>query len=221
MIKFITYLHGSPSWSRCAPMLEPSYPGVPSWIRDLLGLDDVNMCACLYRLYSSTLQYSYELINTDPMSVLPGPDVLKDGILQITGTGPASVKPATPPFQAGRMCVGTVTLDMRDEYGVMAVDRYREKVTYHRVGDTVEVQWPAWLPNHGTLHVEPDATTTTIPVLWTYPIQEVDRLLRKTTDAYKFMEQYSLVELFCAEGTAEGRVCAFVRAVLQHVKYKP
>lgn len=220
MIKFITYLSGSADWNQFAPALEPSYTPLPQWAVDLLGTTDAAMCACLYRLYRSKPQYAGDLLYTDETSVGAKISALQGGTLCLDGQGAASVKPSQPPFVGDKMCLTTPVLHCSSAgTATVTVGAYEETVTCNHNGGIVEVAWPSWLRLHGTVKVDSLPATVRLPIVWTYPVDEVDRRIRRSSAAYTFMETYDVVGLFYTESTAEGRLCAFLRAALKHVNY--
>lgn len=220
MIRFITYLTGSSDWNRFAPALGQGYTPLPRWLTDLLGTSDVGMCACLYRLYKSKPQYASDLLGTDETAVTDTLSGLKGGVLRLDGQGAASVKPSQPPFAGDRMCVEDPVLTCTAEGdATIVVGPYTEHTRCSTGNGLTSVNWPSWLRLHGSIETPSLPYTVTLPVVWSYPVEEVDRRIRKSSAAYDFMEEYNVVGLFFTETTAEGRLCAFLRAVLKHVNY--
>lgn len=218
MIKFITYLSGNTGWTPYAPSLPKAYVPVPTWISDVLGLSSEAMCACLYRLYKSHPCYYLDLEGSDGSSIREALSSLRDGVLNLTGQGAASVKPSVPPFVADKMIVGTPVLERAGvDQARISVGDYQEVVKCRTSNTTLEVEWPSWLHITGALHSQ--ESRYELPVVWSYPVDRVDAILRKSSEAYDFMEKYNTVSLFFSEDHAEGRVCAFLRAVLRHVNY--
>lgn len=220
MIKFITYLTGSSDWNRFAPALDQSYTPLPLWLSDLLGTFDARMCACLYRLYKSKPQYADDLLGTDETAVTDAISGLRGGVLRLDGQGAASVKPSQPPFLGDKMCVATPVLTCKaNGEATIVVGPYTEYTRCATGNGLTTVKWPSWLQLHGSIKTPSLPYVATLPVVWSYPVEEVDRRIRKSSAAYDFMEEYDVVGLFFTETTAEGRLCAFLRAALKHVNY--
>jgi hypothetical protein len=220
MIKFITYLTGNSDWNRFAPTLDKGYTPLPLWLTDLLGTYDVGMCACLYRLYKSKPQYADDLLGTDETAVMDAISGLTGGVLRLDGQGAASVKPSQPPFVGDKMCVADPVLTCTAAGdATIVVGSYTEHTQCATGNGITTVRWPSWLRLYGSIKTPSLPYTTTLPVVWSYPVEEVDRRLRKSSAAYDFMEEYDVVGLFFTETTAEGRLCAFLQAVLKHVNY--
>lgn len=220
MIKFITYLTGSSDWNRFAPVLDQDYTPLPLWLADLLGTHDVGMCACLYRLYKSKPQYADDLLGTDETAVMDAISGLTGGVLRLDGQGAASVKPSQPPFVGDKMCVDDPVLTCTATGdATIVVGPYTEQTKCTTGNGLTAVKWPSWLHLHGSIQTLNLPFVAKLPVVWSYPVEEVDRRIRKSSAAYDFMEEYNVVGLFFTEPTAEGRLCAFLRAALKHVNY--
>ena len=191
-----------------------SYTPVPKWLAGVLGLSYPAMCRALFRIYMGNNLYATTCPDVDFVSATSTMQSTT-GTLALVGTGAASVKPAIPRFVGEQLqAPDTITITKSGAYCILKVGAYTEGVPYYTEQDgSVRINWPAWLPNHGAIK------GSTIPVVWTYPVEEVDRILRKNAATNDFLDLYGLSDVYYAEDTAEGRICTVVKAILTHVNY--
>lgn len=222
MLKFITYISGNTTWHNFCHDLPATYRPLPDWLRELMGLHSINMCAALYRIMDSQPVYSCQLAAPDTMQEAAIPPVAP-GTLTLVGQGAAKIAPSEARFVGDKMWASDPKLYYESPIlARLVVGGYSELVQASAAESQLTVKWPTWLHNFGNVVLteawQPGASVA-VPVRWSYPMQEVDIKLRKSSAAYDFMEKYGVCAFFYAADTPEERICVMLSAMLQAVGY--
>lgn len=225
MTEFITYLSGNSEWFPNTSIKASYSDEYTKQIRKILGVSYFNFCVDLYRLCISMPTYSYLFYDSESLSLegVLAQDSFKDKtILEATGKEPAKSIPADLPGASYPEYTGLTLQFNNNSSALLKTNNAVWTVLCNKTGNILTIKWPdelgiSGLINLGDKEWKPGSVID-IPVRWRYPVQLVDKLLRKSNTVFEFLENRNTCELFCSADTAGERICIVIWTLIDYIK---
>lgn len=224
MVNFITYVSGNIKWLHLQSTLpEVALPTQEiDTLRHILGTSSLENCIKLYRLCSS-----FPFIRAN----LPKETIELDfaGLMQaVSGTTAQLIStgrdlPSSLPTNFNTVAATPIVLKYKsDTTAEISIDMRHAILPVSYSNEVLHVQWPQeWnikgnlrLPEHTTWS---PGTMVELPVRYSYPVQEIDKVLRQQEYLYDQLQNTNLVAEFYSADSAAERVAIVVLALIRLV----